>query len=284
MFSHSVEQRDQTHDHQHHAQYHAHALPHDLQRFQKQFTLHALLLLSDQRDDQAAGDDRGDLPGHVGARRRASAGSCCGSSFRPILCTTRADIGKAEMPAAPTMGLIFFLQEQVEQLGKQHAADGVEHEGHQAQPQDQQRLAACRKYSACISDGDGQAQQQRDQVGQHLLRGLGQRFPARRIRGSGCRTSGSRPAPPMRGADQTPAMTVTRMGKRIAWSLGDVRRRCRSCGCRRSFFVVTSRMTGGLHDGHQRHVRIRRHDDGADVFGCRSSWPRRWRSGRRPRR
>jgi len=32
----------------------------------------------------------------------------CGSSFRPILWMTREDIGKAEIPAAPIMGLIFL--------------------------------------------------------------------------------------------------------------------------------------------------------------------------------
>ena len=31
----------------------------------------------------------------------------CLSSASPILCTTRADMGKAEIPAAPIMGLIF---------------------------------------------------------------------------------------------------------------------------------------------------------------------------------
>ena len=46
---------------------------------------------------------------------------------------TRADIGNAEMPVAPIIGLTFFFEEQVDELGKQDAADRVKNEGDQTE-------------------------------------------------------------------------------------------------------------------------------------------------------
>ena len=37
---------------------------------------------------------------------------------------------------------------------------------------------------------------------------------------------------------------------------------------RRSALVVIRRYAGGLHDRHQRHVRIRRNDNGAQILGA----------------
>ena len=95
------------------------------------------------------------------------------SSSRPILLMTRADMGKAEMPAAPIIGFDLLLGEQVVQLGDQNAAHRVEDEGDQAKAKDHQRLHV-QEGGGLHPGGDGQAQKQRDQVGQHLLGGLGQ--------------------------------------------------------------------------------------------------------------
>ena len=42
----------------------------------------------------------------------------CGSSASPILWITRADIGKAEMPAAPIIGFIFFFEKRLISFAK----------------------------------------------------------------------------------------------------------------------------------------------------------------------
>lgn len=100
----------------------------------------------------------------------------CGSSFRPILWMTREDIGKAEMPAAPIMGLIFlpFGRNQVQELGHQNTARRVEDEGHEAEAHDEQRLRLQELHRVHV-ERDGDAEEDRDKVRQHLLRRLGQR-------------------------------------------------------------------------------------------------------------
>ena len=62
-----------------------------------------------------------------------------------------------------------------------------------------------------------------------------------------------------------PAMKVTKMGKRMR-VVREMLAGLYSIFIRRSFFGGDQADAGRLHDGHQRHVGIGRHDDGADVL------------------
>ena len=88
--------------------------------------------------------------------------------FMAIFCTTRADMGKAEIPAAPIIGLDFFFAEQIQHLGKNDSADGIEHKTRKADDHDEQRVKADKGICA-HAEGNGDAQQQGDQVGKRGL-------------------------------------------------------------------------------------------------------------------
>ena len=97
---------------------------------------------------------------------------------------TRADIGKAEIPAAPTIGLTFLsfgrkrlrifavmTPEEVEDLRRDDAARGVEDEGDEAHADDGER-AEVDELVAGHSGGDREAEEYRHDVGHFVLRGL----------------------------------------------------------------------------------------------------------------
>ena len=54
----------------------------------------------------------------------------------------RADIGNAEMPAAPIMGLTLFLTNKFMIFRKQYTAYGIKHECNETQSQNKQRVHA----------------------------------------------------------------------------------------------------------------------------------------------
>ena len=70
-------------------------------------------------------------------------------------------------------GVDFLLQEQIHQFRDHHAAHGVHHEGDQSKSQNQQRLYP-QELRRVHPGGDGQPQQNGNQVRQHVLRRLRQ--------------------------------------------------------------------------------------------------------------
>ena len=113
-----------------------------------------------------------------------------------------------------------------------------------------------------MRDGDGNAQQQRNQVGQHLLRGLGQRVEhaalAQQIAEHQKADQRHR-----RRARPIPRSMVTTIGNRIRVSLGDIVPGCTACGSAAPSSWSPALMAERLDDRHQRHVGVRRHDDRA---------------------
>ena len=78
--------------------------------------------------------------------------------------TRRADHG---------VDLLVLGQKNVEDLGKNHTARGIEDEGEQAQTDDEQGLEAQEELGLHLG-GDGETEEEGDQIGQHLLGGLGE--------------------------------------------------------------------------------------------------------------
>ena len=72
-------------------------------------------------------------------------------------------------------GVDFLLQEQIHQFCDHYAAHGVHHEGDQPKPQNQQRLHP-QEFRRIHPGGDGQSQQDGNEVRQHVLRRLRQRI------------------------------------------------------------------------------------------------------------
>ena len=68
-------------------------------------------------------------------------------------------------------GVDFILDKQVHDFRKQYTAYGVKHECNEAQSQNKQRVHA-QKFRRCHMCGDRDAENQSDQVGQHILRGI----------------------------------------------------------------------------------------------------------------
>ena len=133
------------------------------------------LPLAEEGQDQAARDDGGDLSGDVDAD-----GVHQQEVLRVFLQAhlvhdaARHREGRDARRADHGVDLLVLGQEDVQELGKQHAARRVEDEGHKAQGQDQQGVRG-EELRRLHAHGDGEAQEDRDQVRQNLLRGLGQR-------------------------------------------------------------------------------------------------------------
>ena len=81
----------------------------------------------------------------------------------------RADMGKADMPAAPTMGLTFSLVNILNSLANKNAACSVENEGNRTQAQDYQGLRLQKSADSAHGGADGDAQKQGHEVGQFIL-------------------------------------------------------------------------------------------------------------------
>ena len=70
-------------------------------------------------------------------------------------------------------GVDLFLGKQIDQLGEEDAAHGVKDKGEQAERHDEQSLPLQKLFPLHL-EGDGDAQKQGDQIGQHLSGRLGQ--------------------------------------------------------------------------------------------------------------
>ncbi|MPN59971.1 hypothetical protein SDC9_207694 [bioreactor metagenome] len=64
-----------------------------------------------------------------------------------------------------------LFQKEVHQLGKEHPADGVKHKGKEAETHDEKCIKA-QKLLRLHFCGDGDAQEQRDKICQHILCGF----------------------------------------------------------------------------------------------------------------
>ena len=138
-----------------------------------------------------------------------------GSSSLPSLCTMREAIGKAEMPAAPTIGFIFFLENRFRNLAKNTPPHGVKHEADKAENQDEQRIPG-HEQLRLHAEGDGEAKQQRYEIGQLVLGAL-----AQAVKHAALADEVPNMRKPMSSAllgATVPAIMVTKIGRADAWS------------------------------------------------------------------
>jgi len=170
-----VEHRAEQNQGQHHGEHAEHALPHIGQSLQKQFHIqcHGFSPLPEKVQNDAARDDRGDLPRDVRARGVHE------QKVLPVLLLAHLvddprRHGEGRDAGRTDHRIDLVLREEVEHLGEDHAARRVRHERDKAEPQDEQRARSQKSVRRHLY-GDRQAQQQRNEVGQHLLGCLGQR-------------------------------------------------------------------------------------------------------------
>ncbi len=93
----------------------------------------------------------------------------CGSSARPILWITRADIGKAEMPAAPIIGFIFFFEKRLISFAKSTPPTVSKNERHETEC-DNQESFFLNEFICLHLCCYGDAEQERDEICKNLLR------------------------------------------------------------------------------------------------------------------
>ena len=106
------------------------------------------------------------------------------------------------------------------------------------------RVSTVRKASACMLEGHGDAQEQGDQVGQHLLGRLGQAVQHAALADQVAEHQEADRATTLRG-DTMPGDDGDDDGEQDAWWSWRRAWAHTPCGCSRSFLVVISRMTGG---------------------------------------
>ena len=152
---------------------------------------------------------------------------------------------------------------QVIYLGHQHAADGIEHKGHQPQRQNHQGLPI--QKILCLHFGcHRQPQQQGNEVCQYLLCGFGQAvqhttFPdevAEHQKANQRHTA--RHKQPSHHGNNDGEQDFCRFADLLfgIWHADQA-----------LFFGRHKPDDRRLDDGHQRHVRIRRHNDGPQIVG-----------------
>ena len=202
-------------------------------------------------------------------------------SAMPIFSTIRADMGNAEIPAAPTMGLILVLAEDIENLSEHHAGDGIEDKGHQAQGHNHDGLHGDELVGA-HGEGNGDAQQQRDQVGQVVLCRFGQAVEHAALPDQVAEHQEAHQRD--RGGSHQAGHEGDHDGEQNAGGLGDT-------ALGRYSILISPLLLGGhqldgrgLDDGHQGHVGIGGHRDGPNVVGAQAPGRPEWRWGRRRRR
>ena len=152
-------------------------------------------------------------------------------------------------------------QKQVHQLGEQHAAHRVQHKGRQPQQQNEQRFGGHEFVGGHLA-GYRQSQQDGDEVGQHVLRSFGQRvehaaFPQQVAEHQKAHQRHA-------GGSHQPGQHRHHDGEQDA---GGFAHAALPVG-----HADAPLLLGGyqpddrrLHDGHQRHVAVRRHHDGPQI-------------------
>ncbi len=128
--------------------------------------------LAEERQDQAAGDDRCDLARDVDADG-VHQQEVLRILLEPHLVHDAAGHGESGDARRADHGVDLLLEEEVEELGEQHAARGIHHKGDQAKAQDEQRVKG-EELGGLHAQRDGDAKENGHEVGQHLLRGIGQ--------------------------------------------------------------------------------------------------------------
>ena len=125
----------------------------------------------DQGQDQAAGDNRGDLAGNVDAdgMHQQEVGIVLGQAH---LVNHPGGHGEGGDTGGADHGVDLGLGKQVHELGNHDAAEGIEDEGHQAQADDDDGVQL-QEVGALHLGGDGDAQENGNQVGQGILGGIG---------------------------------------------------------------------------------------------------------------
>ena len=157
------------------------------------------------------------------------------------------------------------LQDQVYNLGKQNAADGIEYESQQTDHHDQDGVKAYEGICA-HAEGNGDSQKQRDQVRKACLRGIGKiiqnaAFPEEITEHQETNQGYGR------GSDQSDDKGYDD-GEQDPCGLGN-----RPCGLRghadSALLLRGNKLDGeGLYDGHQRHVGISGNRDRSHVIGA----------------
>ena len=222
-------------------------------------------LCAHQGQQQAAGDDRGDLTRNVNAD---------GVHQQEVLVVLRQahlvdhtaahgegrDAGRADHG----VDLLALGQEEVEQLGEQDAARGIEHEGEQAQSQNQEGVGADEFVGRHLA-GDGHAQQDGDQVGQGVLGGLAQgvQHAALTQQVAEHQEADQRHAG---GGDQA-GHHRDHDGEQDAGGAGDAALLVGHADAP-LLFGGDGADDRRLDDGHQGHIAVGGHHDGAQVLGA----------------
>ena len=230
----------------------------------------------DERNDEAAGDHRSDLAADVRARRMHEQ-VVVGILLAAHLVDDarghreRGDTGRADH------GVDLLPGEEVEELGKEHAADGIEHEADEAEGEDGHRLEGDERLRL-HAERHGDAQQERDEVGQLVLRAVAEGTEHAALADE--------------VAEHEEADQLRGLGRDGAGHDGDddreedARALAHACGrvghADAAFLLRRDEADDGrLHDGHERHVRIRgdhdralvvraevlRHEDGGRAVG-----------------
>ena len=134
----------------------------------------SLYITVHQGQDQAAGDDRCDLARDIDADRVHEQEILVILGQTHLVDNTAAHREGGDARCADhRVQLLALGQEQIQQLGKENAARRVKDKGHQTQRQNQQGVGADKLVGGHLP-GHGQAQHDRDEVGQHILGRLGQ--------------------------------------------------------------------------------------------------------------
>ena len=160
-------------------------------------------------------------------------------------------------------GIDFFLAEQIHELCAHHAARRIEHESEQAQPHDHQRFPLHELFRLHL-EGNGDAEQQGDDVGEGILRRFGQGF--------------ERAAFPDEVAEHQHTDEGKGIGRHETRHQGYDDREENACKPADLLGVIMHADApfvfrragpddGGLNDGNQRHIRIGDDHNGAEIIG-----------------
>ena len=221
--------------------------------------------LAQQGQQQSAGDDRGYLARDVdtdGVHQQ----EILVVLLEAQLVDDTAAHGEGRDAGCADHGVELFAlrEEEVRQLCEQHTAGGVKHKGHEAQRKDEQSVGPHELVGGHLP-GHGQAQHDRDEVGQHILGRLGQGVQHAAL---------AQQVAEHEEADQRHTGGRDKPGQH-----SDHNREQNFGGFADATLLVRHPdpplLLGGakaddrrLHDGNQRHIAVGRHHDSAQILAA----------------
>ena len=224
------------------------------------FSSSLLQELRHEVEDHAAREDACDLPGDV-RTHRVHQQMVLRIGLKPHLLDDARGHRERRNACRADHRVDLLLAEQVEELREHHARDGVEHERHEAKAHDDERIPVHELVGA-HGERDRDAEQQRDEVRQRVLRGLGETVKAAALAQEGTEHQ---------EADERDGhrRDEARDDGHEDWE-ADAQRARDVLGVvghpDAALFFRRHELDGeGLDDRHKRHVRVCRDGDGADV-------------------